>query len=106
MEVQTDFEQVLNSIIDESIKGIIGERSASVIYYHLKGYGIDSNRLAENPLALEKAMVEIFKVGWSVFEKAMISSLSKHLEISIERFDHCSFEDCIKMARSEFSNKS
>ncbi|MFQ5969558.1 MAG: hypothetical protein ACE5J2_03565 [Nitrososphaerales archaeon] len=106
MQLQTDFEQVLNRIIDESIKGAIGQSSALGIYYHLKDYGVNSDRLGEDPAALEKAMVEIFKVGWSVFEKAILSSLSKQLGLSEERFAHHSFVECINLARSEFSSRS
>lgn len=102
IQIETNFEQILNEIIDDSIKGIIGESSASAIYYHLKEHGVKSDRLGANPVALEKAMIEIFKVGWSVFEKSIINSLSKRLGLPEEVFVHHSFVECVDIARSEF----
>lgn len=99
----TSFDKILNRTIDDAIRGISGE-SADDVYYHMKSYGINSGSLGENPEALEKAMTEIFKVGWGVFRKAILRSLSLQLNISRDKFADHSFVECVEIAREEFRN--
>jgi hypothetical protein len=99
----TSFEEILNRTIDDAIRGISGE-SADDVYYHMKSYGINSDSLGENPEVLEKAMTEIFKVGWGVFRKAILRSLSRQLNISRDKFAGHSFVECVEIAREEFAN--
>ncbi|MGH9878531.1 MAG: hypothetical protein ACRD5H_12910, partial [Nitrososphaerales archaeon] len=70
----------------------------------MKQFGININSLGEDPEALEKAMTAIFKVGWSVFRKAILRSLVRQLNISGEKFADQSFVECIEIAREEFEN--
>ncbi|MGH9922265.1 MAG: hypothetical protein ACRD38_05895 [Nitrososphaerales archaeon] len=99
----TGFDEILNRTIDRTIRGISGE-NADDIYSHMKNFGINIDRLGENPAALEKAMTEIFKVGWGVFRKAILRSLVRQLNISGEKFADQSFVECIEIAREEFEN--
>jgi hypothetical protein len=96
----TRFDDILNHTIDGAIRGISGE-NADDIYAHMKNFGISLDRLGENPEALEKAMTAIFKVGWGVFRKAILRSLSRQLNISGEQFVDQSFVECIEIARKE-----
>ncbi|GEM_PF-6481289 len=99
----TRFDEILNRTIDHAIRGISGE-NADDIYSHMKQFGINIDSLGENPEALEKAMTAIFKVGWDVFKKAILRSLSRQLNISGEKFADQSFAECIEIAREEFEN--
>jgi len=101
----TRFDEILNRTIDGAIRGISGE-NVDDIYSHMKRYGISIDSLGENPEALEKAMTEIFKVGWDVFRKAILRSLSRQLSISGEKFAERSFVECIEIARQEFENSA
>lgn len=99
----TRFDEILNRTIDGAIRVISGE-NADDIYSYMKHFGINIDRLGENPVALEKAMTEIFKVGWGVFRKAILRSLARHLNISGEKFADHSFVECIEIAKEEFEN--
>ena len=99
----TRFDEILNRTIDGAIRVISGE-NADDIYSHIKNFGISIDRLGENPEGLEKAMTEIFKVGWGVFRKAILRSLARQLNISGEKFVDQSFVECIEIARQEFAN--
>jgi len=93
--------EILNKIIDDTIKGILGEGAAE-IYFHMKEHGIKSDNLGEKPEVLERAMSEIFKAGWNVFKKAILRSLCEELNISKDKFVDHDFVECIEIARQEF----
>jgi len=95
------FEEILSRTIDDTIRGILGEGAAE-IYYHMKDYGIRSDRLGEKPEVLEKAMVEIFKIGWEVFRKAILRSLCQQLNLSTGKFANHDFVQCIEIVKGEF----
>ncbi len=98
---QNAFGEILDRTIDYTMKGILGD-SAGEIYYHMNDYGIKSDRLGEKPENFERAMVEIFKLGWNVFKKAILRSLCQQLNMPIDKFADYSFAQCIEIARREF----
>lgn len=109
-----DVGEILHKIIDNSIRSIIGDSGAFAVYYHIRSSGVDSKKLAHDPQALENAMKEIFKLGWDIFKKAILSSLCEHI-CKLEKknpfnFDECmsrfaglNFVDCINTARHYFN---
>jgi len=99
----TRFDEILNRIIDDAIRGISGETTDD-IYYYMKSHGININNVGENPAAFEKAMTEIFKVGWDVFRKTILRSLCRQLNISRDKFADHSFVECVEIAREAFAN--
>ncbi|MGH9909419.1 MAG: hypothetical protein ACRD32_02145 [Nitrososphaerales archaeon] len=104
-ETRTDFGETLNRIINDTIKSILGE-GAPEIYYYMKEFGIKSDQLGQKPDALERVMVEIFKIGWNVFKKAILRSLCQELNVSIDKFADHNFVQCIEIAKREFLLKN
>ncbi len=104
-EAQSAFRAILDRTIEETMKGILGD-SVGEIYYHMKDYGIKSDGLGEKPETFERAMAEIFKLGWHVFKKAILRSLSQQLDMPIGKFADHNFAQCIEIARREFLLKN
>ncbi len=102
---QNAFGEIVDRIIDETMKGILGD-SAGEIYYHMKDYGIKSDMLGEKPETFERAMVEIFKLGWNVIKKAILRSLCQQLNMPIDKFVDHNFAQCIEIARRGFLLKN
>ena len=100
----TDFKDILNRTLDDTIKGILGER-ATEIYSLMNYYGIRTEKLGENAGALEKVMTKMFNTGWTVFKNAILRSLCKQLNLSMEIFANHSFVQCIEIAEREFSKQ-
>ena len=102
---KNNFMEILNKSIDDTIRGILGD-GVSAIYTHMKYHGIDSNRLGEDPEAFEKAMTEIFKAGWRVFRRAILSSFCERLNLSMDKFAEHTFAQCMAIAEIEFLAKN
>lgn len=105
VKFETDFMEILNRTIDETIRGIMGE-GTSEIFNYLQHNGINTHRLGDDPEALERVMTEIFKAGWRVFKRAILGSFCEQLSISMDKFANHSFVQCITIAEMEFFAKS
>jgi len=95
--------QDLDTALEKSLKDALEEIGGasvrdSVLYYLREKYGIKLERISSNPMALVRALTDIFGVGEALVEKKMAEKFSATMNL---KSSSKSLQETIKQARIE-----
>lgn len=91
-----NFEKILLSVIDESMKQIFGESTTKSIYHYLENdYSLKYSDISQKPEVFAKCLEEIFRSGSRVVEAVIISNLYSKIDLPCQKRQGQKFADYI-----------
>jgi len=101
-----NFEKMLLSVIDESMKQIFGEGTTKFIYHYLENdYSLKYSDIPQKPEIFAKGLEEIFRSGSRVVEAVIISNLYSKIGLSCQKRKGQKFADYIAELEKTYKNK-
>jgi hypothetical protein len=101
-----NFEKMLLSVIDESMKQIFGEGTTKSIYHYLENdYSLKYPDIPQKPEVFAKGLEEIFRSGSRVVEAVIISNLYSKIGLPCQKRKGQKFADYITELEKAYKSK-
>jgi len=96
-------DDLLLSVIDETLKYVFKEPGANVIYDYLRNQcHLKREEIAEKPEVFSAGLERLLKSGALLIEKMILTNLSSRLQLKYEEKKGYKFSDYIKELKEKF----